>query len=148
MEASWATATTTVTGSVTNRQYTTDKREAARLTDTDDPKQVGWIKGGIFYEMAQYADAEAATVAGAQAAYIKSTSTSNTTSVTTIEATGNGTVTALKDADGKVVSAITNTKLTSLPSTGGIGTTIFYVVGGILVVVAGVLLVTRRRMFR
>lgn len=146
MEASWATATTTVTGSVTNRQYTTDKREAARLTDTDDPKQVGWIKGGIFYEMAQYADAEAATVAGAQAAYIKSTSTSNTTSVTTIEATGNGTVTALKDADGKVVSAITNTKLTSLPSTGGIGTTIFYVIGGILVIGAGILLVTKKRM--
>ena len=33
-----------------------------------------------------------------------------------------------------------------LPSTGGIGTTIFYVVGGLLVVAAGVLLVTRRRM--
>ena len=96
--------------------------------------------------MAQYADAEAATVAGAQAAYIKSTSTSNTTSVTTIEATGNGTVTALKDADGKVVSAITNTKLTSLPSTGGIGTTIFYVIGGILVIGAGILLVTKKRM--
>lgn len=33
-----------------------------------------------------------------------------------------------------------------LPSTGGIGTTIFYVVGGILVVAAGVLLVTKKRM--
>ena len=33
-----------------------------------------------------------------------------------------------------------------LPSTGGIGTTIFYVVGGVLVVGAGVLLVTRKRM--
>ena len=33
-----------------------------------------------------------------------------------------------------------------LPSTGGIGTTIFYVVGGILVVGAGVLLVTKKRM--
>ena len=33
-----------------------------------------------------------------------------------------------------------------LPSTGGIGTTIFYVVGGILVVGAAVLLVTRKRM--
>ena len=34
----------------------------------------------------------------------------------------------------------------TLPSTGGIGTTIFYVVGGLLVVAAGVLLVTRKRM--
>lgn len=35
---------------------------------------------------------------------------------------------------------------TELPSTGGIGTTIFYVVGAILVIGAGVVLVTRRRM--
>lgn len=33
-----------------------------------------------------------------------------------------------------------------LPSTGGMGTTIFYVIGGILVVGAGVLLITKRRM--
>ena len=33
-----------------------------------------------------------------------------------------------------------------LPSTGGIGTTIFYVVGGLLVVGAGILLVTKKRM--
>jgi len=33
-----------------------------------------------------------------------------------------------------------------LPSTGGIGTTIFYVVGSILVLAAGLLLITRRRM--
>ena len=33
-----------------------------------------------------------------------------------------------------------------LPSTGGIGTTIFYVVGTVLVIGAGILMVTRRRM--
>lgn len=37
---------------------------------------------------------------------------------------------------------------TELPSTGGIGTTIFYVVGGLLVAGAGILLVTRKRMSR
>lgn len=41
---------------------------------------------------------------------------------------------------------ITNQRGTLLPSTGGIGTTIFYVVGGILVAAAGILLVTKRRM--
>ena len=35
---------------------------------------------------------------------------------------------------------------TELPSTGGIGTTIFYVLGSVLVVAAGVLLVTKKRM--
>ena len=41
---------------------------------------------------------------------------------------------------------VKNNKGTVLPSTGGIGTTIFYVVGAILVIGAGVVLVTRRRM--
>lgn len=41
---------------------------------------------------------------------------------------------------------VDNNKGTELPETGGIGTTIFYVVGAILIVGAIVLLVTRRRM--
>lgn len=41
---------------------------------------------------------------------------------------------------------IKNTQGVELPSTGGIGTTIFYLVGAILVLGAGILLVTRRRM--
>lgn len=41
---------------------------------------------------------------------------------------------------------VENNKGTVLPSTGGIGTTIFYVIGAILVIGAGVVLVTRRRM--
>ncbi|MCR5629746.1 isopeptide-forming domain-containing fimbrial protein [Eubacterium sp.] len=44
-----------------------------------------------------------------------------------------------------VAKDITNTKLTALPTTGGIGTTVFYVVGIILVLGAGVLLITRKR---
>lgn len=41
---------------------------------------------------------------------------------------------------------IENNKGAELPSTGGIGTTIFYVVGAILVIGAGVILITKRRM--
>jgi len=41
---------------------------------------------------------------------------------------------------------IENKQGTELPSTGGIGTTIFYVVGAILVIGAGIVLITRRRM--
>ena len=43
---------------------------------------------------------------------------------------------------------VINKSGTELPSTGGIGTTIFYVVGSILVVAAGVLLITKKRMSR
>lgn len=41
---------------------------------------------------------------------------------------------------------ILNNTGAELPSTGGIGTTVFYVLGGLLVVCAGVLLITKRRM--
>ena len=43
-------------------------------------------------------------------------------------------------------SELINTKGVELPATGGMGTTIFYVIGAILVLGAGILLVTRRRM--
>lgn len=41
---------------------------------------------------------------------------------------------------------VTNQTGSELPSTGGTGTTLFYLIGGILVLVAGVLLVTKKRM--
>lgn len=47
---------------------------------------------------------------------------------------------------GIVATNVMNNSGTELPSTGGIGTTLFYVLGGILVLVAIVLLVTRKRM--
>ena len=49
------------------------------------------------------------------------------------------------EADGKISMTVENSTGGLLPSTGGIGTTIFYVVGGILVVGAVILLVTRKR---
>jgi fimbrial isopeptide formation D2 family protein/LPXTG-motif cell wall-anchored protein len=48
--------------------------------------------------------------------------------------------------DGTLSTSIENQSGVVLPSTGGIGTTIFYIVGAILVVGAGVVLITRRRM--
>lgn len=42
--------------------------------------------------------------------------------------------------------AVENNAGSLLPSTGGIGTTIFYIVGGVLLIGAGVLLVVRKRM--
>jgi len=52
------------------------------------------------------------------------------------------------ETSGNKTVTVDNNKGTELPSTGGIGTTIFYVVGSILVVAAGVLLITKKRMGR
>ena len=51
-----------------------------------------------------------------------------------------------EENDNKFDTNVINKKGVLLPSTGGMGTTIFYVLGGILVLGAGVLLVTRRKM--
>lgn len=59
----------------------------------------------------------------------------------------NGVVNGTTDAtQGAHEVKVLNQTGTELPSTGGMGTTIFYVIGGILVVVAGVLLITKKRM--
>lgn len=55
------------------------------------------------------------------------------------------TVIALNETNGTFTTTIKNTKGTLLPSTGGIGTRIFYIVGGILMVSAGIVLVTKAR---
>lgn len=49
-------------------------------------------------------------------------------------------------SDGSLTADVINKSGTTLPETGGIGTTIFYVVGAVLVIGAGVLFVTKRRM--
>lgn len=51
-----------------------------------------------------------------------------------------------KAENGPTISTVANFTGTELPTTGGIGTTIFYLIGAILVIGAGVVFVTRRRM--
>lgn len=48
--------------------------------------------------------------------------------------------------EGTFATDVVNQSGSLLPSTGGIGTTIFYVVGAVLVIGAGILLVTKKRM--
>lgn len=49
-------------------------------------------------------------------------------------------------AKGLVSTTVTNNSGATLPETGGVGTTLFYIIGGVLMVGAAVLLVTRKRM--
>ena len=55
------------------------------------------------------------------------------------------------ESDGNIDTGIVSTSVENnsgaqLPETGGMGTTLFYVLGGILVLVAIILLITRKRM--
>lgn len=57
------------------------------------------------------------------------------------------TVTVDDGAPSNALSAnVVNKSGSTLPETGGVGTTIFYALGGLLVVGAGVILITRKRM--
>ena len=62
------------------------------------------------------------------------------------DATNEGTATITYGENSTGVVKIENNTGTELPSTGGIGTTIFYVLGGVLMAGAFVLLVVRKRM--
>ena len=64
----------------------------------------------------------------------------STLSSFTVETTENGAFT------GYIVGEIENRQGTILPSTGGMGTTLFYLVGGVLVIGAGVILFVRKKM--
>ena len=82
--------------------------------------------------------------------YLKETSTPtgfNTCPVTTVTINANHTGNNV-DLTGtsNLSNNIINKQGTTLPSTGGIGTTLFYVIGGGLMVAAIVLLVTKKRM--
>ena len=54
--------------------------------------------------------------------------------------------TTITDANATI--SVLNQAGTELPSTGGIGTTMFYVVGSVLVIGAAVVLISKRRMAR
>ena len=125
--AEWTSATYEVTETVTDRTYTTE-------APSKDAVPVGWIANGVFYVN------ESDAPEGAKKAYLEST---NTTTVT-----DGGTVVNGEAGAGTVLLGenIPNTKLTSLPSTGGIGTTIF-TIGGCLIMIAaaGLFFASRRK---
>ena len=76
---------------------------------------------------------------------VKITATTSVTSVSEAVEYKNLSETSYKTATDATVKVL-NKAGTQLPSTGGIGTTLFYVIGGGLMAVAAVLLVAKKRM--
>ena len=131
IKASWDTATTTITGTVTDRTYTTE-------SPSDDAVQVGWIKNSVFYALDEVST-DTAGENGYQAAYLDTQNTTTTTTSNTIT-NSDGSGTAFLE------NAITNTKISALPSTGGMGTTLFTIAGCVIMIsAAGLFFATRKK---
>ena len=103
------------------------------LTETEAPSGYNKLEAPIYFKLAYADDTWTATVY-----------TDNT--FETVKQDGGNDVTFTMNSAQLFLDEILNESGTLLPSTGGIGTTIFYVVGAILVIGAGVVLITRRRM--
>ena len=129
IKADWDTATTTSTATETERTYTITK-------PSDDALQVGWIKDGTFYSFDEVGE----NTDGYQAAYLESEKTTTSSESTFVENPDKVGGTALME------DAIPNTKLSTLPGTGGIGTTIFTIGGcAIMIAAAGLYFASRRK---
>ena len=128
IKADWDTATTTSTATETERTYTITK-------PSDDALQVGWIKDGTFYSFDEVGE----NTDGYQAAYLESEKTTTSSESTFVENPDKVGGTALME------DAIPNTKLSTLPGTGGIGTTIFTIGGCAIMIAAAALFFAGRR---
>ena len=92
----------------------------------------------MFYALDEVS-AETAADNGYEKAYLDTENTTTTTTTTT-ETNGAGSGTAFLE------NAITNTKISSLPSTGGMGTTLFTIAGCVIMIsAAGLFFATRKK---
>ncbi len=148
IEASWVKAVATISGEVTRRTYTANVEEAV------SSEQVGWLDSdNQFYKLDTAVTYDRNVVISVDtgkalvAAYLKSETTTTNTETWTESNPGAGTVTGLTNLmTGESVGNIPNTRLAQLPSTGGIGTTIFTISGcAIMVVAAGLFFASRRK---
>lgn len=88
-----------------------------------------------------------------KAEHDETSDTPTLTSLTVVDTDGNSLTATNTEAgkfvvtkkDGLAATQIINNSGSTLPSTGGIGTTMFYVGGGVLVAGAGVILITKKR---
>lgn len=133
--------TTDTTGVITIKGLTAGTYS---ITETEAPK--GYNKLAAPFDVEAKKSSESVTTKTETVIYLDADGKITDTQTST-------TVTKNTDKDNNVDNVpvyqfdpIVNKQGTELPSTGGIGTTIFYVLGTILVIGAGVVMVTRRRM--
>ena len=118
--------------------WTTDEEAASVFTTPDDGS---FTISGLDADTYYLEEVEAPAGYNKLAEPVKVTITATINAATNV---GTATVTYGENSTGTV--KIENKTGVELPSTGGVGTTIFYVIGGLLMAVAVVLLVTKKKM--
>ena len=113
-----------------SRDFSTEGKGVEMISGQDGQFNVKGLDAGTYYLK------ETTPPTGYSACANKEIVISATHDVNHVDLSGNLSTTIINKKDGGI----------TLPSTGGIGTTIFYVVGGGLMVAAIVLLVTKKRM--
>ena len=124
--------------------WVTDKDRATTLeTSGTGDILIGGLNEGTYY--LEETEAPAGYNKLTEAIEVKITATTSVTSGSEAVEYKNLSETSYKPATDATVKVL-NKAGTQLPSTGGIGTTLFYVIGGGLMAVAAVLLVAKKRM--
>lgn len=124
------TVSSTIYKTVTS--YTTDASKAINKDQAKDASgKLLWLEQGATSGAPTASDTQPE---GMDPAYVSDVT--NTSSATVTDGTA---------AAGFTFTAVDNTKGTSLPTTGGMGTTVFYVLGGCIVAGAAIALVQRKR---
>ena len=126
---------------VTDGKVTGWTETKAEGTVFETPAEGKFIISGLDADTYYLEEVEAPAGYNKLAAPVKVTITATINATTNV---GTATVTYGENSTGTV--KIENKTGVELPSTGGVGTTIFYVIGGLLMAVAVVLLVTKKKM--
>lgn len=131
----------------------TTKDDATTLTSNDQGLfTVAGLDSGTYYLTETQAPSGYNTLTNPIKVELTATTENNQTwdevaasALTKLAVTADGTSGTVDANKGIGSITIANNKGSTLPSTGGIGTTMFYVGGGVLVAGAGVLLITKKR---
>ncbi len=133
-------------------KWESDRNKATTLVTGDDGLvKVAGLDDGTYYLEETKAPSkynklseDVTIVISATTANIQNWNGTASDALTKINVTANGKTGSVNNGSVKVT--VENNQGSTLPSTGGMGTTIFYVVGSILVLGAAILLITKKRM--
>lgn len=133
-----------VTNDNTIKSWTTTESEALELTtDNNGNITVKGLKEGTYY----LEETEAPDGYNKLTAPVKVEITNDSTNIHELDSVTADNKSGTVDTNNKAIGTITiaNNKGSTLPSTGGMGTKLFYTIGGILMAGAAIVLVVRKR---